>query len=45
MSCCRKSAGFDPKVMQRIRQKMAVIQDIFPGTSFVALLTPDGEVL
>ena len=45
MALCCKSGGFDPKIVARIRQKMALIHNIFPGTNFSVLLDADGGVL
>lgn len=44
MACC-KSTGFSPKVLAQIRQKLAEIEDVFPGVQRRVVLTRGGDVV
>ena len=45
MSCCRSACGFSPKLSSQISSKLNEIQSIFPHSTFIVVLSPEGELL
>jgi hypothetical protein len=45
MSCCRSLCGFSPKLSSQISSKLNEVQSIFPHSTFIVVLTPEGELL
>eukprot|EP00455_Lapot_gusevi_P036212 TRINITY_DN4020_c0_g1_i8.p1 TRINITY_DN4020_c0_g1~~TRINITY_DN4020_c0_g1_i8.p1 ORF type:complete len:165 (+),score=24.49 TRINITY_DN4020_c0_g1_i8:65-496(+) len=45
MACCKRNCGMSPKVLEQVQSKLKEIHQIYPGTHFTCILSPDGEVL
>lgn len=45
MSCCRSLCGWSPSVSKQVHAKLNEIQSIFPHSTFLVVLSPEGELL
>jgi hypothetical protein len=41
MSCCRSSSAFSPKVLEELRKEMDAVNQIFPNTQHLSIITSD----
>jgi len=45
MACCRALCGFSPKLSEQILAKLAEVETVFPHSTLIVVLTPQGELL
>ena len=45
MACCKKSSGMSSDVLDEIQGQLGRIENVFPKTTFSALLTNRGEIM